>query len=109
MAALPPENKREKKNHEKCLCVVRMLEPEGLHLGLILIYLRNKSWENDEVAELAGVCICPSVQAQQHLQTSATSWLNSGMGRTSKVNTTTCYSQLCLIAEFKEQIIRSEP
>lgn len=54
-----------------------MLEPEGLHLGLILIYLRNKSWKKDEEAELAWVCICPPAQAQQCLQAPTISCLNS--------------------------------
>lgn len=109
MTALPSENKMEKKTYEKWLCVVRMLEPEGLHLGLILIYLRNKRWENLEVAELTPVCICPSAQAQ-HPQTSTVSWLNAGMARrTFKVKRTACYSQFCLSDKFKEQIIKSEP
>lgn len=84
-----------RKKHEKCPYVVRMLEPEGLHLGLTLTFLRNKSWRKDEVAELAWVCICPSAQTEQNPQTFAISWVNPGVGRkTSKVNMTTCYSQL---------------
>lgn len=110
MAALPSENKREEKTYERCISVVRMLEPEGLHLRVILMFLRNKSWEKDEVAELAWICICLSAQAEQYPQTSTKSWLNSGMGRrTSKGNMTACYSQFCFIAKFREQIISSEP
>lgn len=65
--------KERKKQMKGASIVVRMLEPEGLHLGLISIYLRNKSWKKDEVAELAWVCICPSSQAQQYPQTSTIS------------------------------------